>query len=114
MAKKTKCYLVRLSEFRRISPKCFKAVDFSGHEELIPASQFFGYGDNEKAGESVYLSAWILERKTLQYSEKTPVYLTDDGQNECNVDADAVVYVKHIPKKLEPEIGVEADASLTR
>ena len=114
MAWKTKCYLVRLQEFRRISPKCFKAVDFSGQEELIPDSQFFGYGDNDKSGESVYLSEWILERKKFQYSTKNPVYLTDDGQNECNVSANEVVYVKHVPKKLEPETGVEADASLTR
>lgn len=104
-----KCYLVKLQEFNQISPKCYKAVDFSGNEELIPASQVCGILQG-KAGADVYISAWILERKNLVYSEKNPVYI-EPGEMP---NEDVVIVVKHHPKKLEPETGVKADASLTR
>ena len=104
-----KCYLVKLQEFKPITDKCYKAVDFSGHEDLIPASQVCGIMQG-KAGADVYLSAWILERKSLVYSEKNPVYI-EPGDIE---DEDVVIVVRHHPKKLEPETGVKADASLAR
>ena len=104
-----KCYLVKLQEFRQITPKCYKAVDFSGHEDLIPASQVCGIMQG-KAGVNVYISAWILEQKNLQYSAKNPVEVKP-GQSS---NGDVVAIVKHTPPKLEPEKGVAADASLTR
>ena len=104
-----KCYLVKLQEFRQISPKCYKAVDFSGHEDLIPASQVCGITQG-KAGADVYISAWILEQKSLVYSEKNPVEVKPgEVPNE-----DVITITKHHPPKLTPETGVEADASLTR
>ena len=104
-----KCYLVKLKEFEQITPKCYKAVDFSGNEDLIPASQVCGIMQG-KAGADVYLSAWILERKNLVYSDKNPVDV-EPGQIP---DEDVVIVVRHIPQYLVPETGVEADASLTR
>jgi hypothetical protein len=100
-----KCYLVKLAEFNQISPKCYKAVDYSGNEALIPASQFCGY-----AGQNgVYLTAWILERKNLQYSMKKPVDILDGG-----INGDIVTITKHTPAKLEAETGVVPDESLIR
>ncbi|MBR1952433.1 MAG: hypothetical protein IKA32_07650, partial [Lentisphaeria bacterium] len=107
MAKKTKCYFVRLAEFKRISPKCYKAVDYAGNEALIPSSQFYGYGDNDSPGENVYLSAWILEKKAIECSKENPVFLTADGNNACNVPAGAAAMVEHIPDKLEPLAAAE-------
>ena len=104
-----KCYLVKLQDFRRITPKCYKAVDFSGNEDLIPASQVCGIMQG-KAGADVYISAWILEQKKLVYSAKNPVEI-EPGEVP---DEDVVVIVRHHPKKLEPETGVKADASLVR
>lgn len=104
-----KCYLVKLQEFRQITPKCYKAVDFSGHEDLIPASQVYGIMQG-KAGANVYLTAWILERKSLQYSDKSPVFI-EPGEVP---DEDVVTITRHHPPKLDPEFGVTADASLIR
>ncbi len=100
-----KCYLVKLKEFEQISPKCYKAVDYAGNEALIPASQFCGYSGSN----GVYLTAWILERKNLQYSTKKPVDILDGGVND-----DVVTIRKHTPEKLDPEKGIVADESLTR
>jgi hypothetical protein len=104
-----KCYLVKLKEFRQITPKCYKAVDFSGHEDLIPASQVCGIMQG-KAGADVYISAWILEQKSLTYSDKNPVFI-EPGEI---IDEDVITITRHSPHRLEPEIGVEADASLVR
>lgn len=104
-----KCYLVKLQEFRQITPKCYKAVDFSGHEDLIPASQVCGIMQG-KAGADVYISAWILEQKSLVYSDKNPVFL-EPGEMP---DEDVVIITKHHPQKLEPETGVTADETLVR
>lgn len=104
-----KCYLVKLREFEQITPKCYKAVDFSGNEDLIPASQVCGIMQG-KAGADVYLSAWILERKNLVYSDKNPVFI-EPGEGP---DEDVVIITRHVPLYLVPETGVEADASLVR
>lgn len=100
-----KCYLVKLAEFVQISDKCYKAVDYAGNEALIPASQFCGYSGSN----GVYLTAWILERKNLQYSQKHPVDILDGGVND-----DVVVVRKHTPEPLEAETGVSPDESLIR
>ena len=104
-----KCYLVKLKEFYQITPKCYKAVDFSGNEDLIPASQVGGIMQG-KAGANVYISAWILEQKSLVYSDKNPVFI-EPGEMP---DEDVVIITKHHPQKLEPETGVTADETLTR
>lgn len=104
-----KCYLVKLKDLHEITPKCYKAVDFSGHEDLIPASQVYGVMQG-KAGIEAYISAWILERKNLTYSDKNAVFI-DHGEMP---DEDIVVVIKHTPPKLSPERGIEADASLVR
>lgn len=104
-----KCYLVKLKEFEQITPKCYKAVDFSGNEDLIPASQVCGIMQG-KAGADVYISAWILECKNLVYSDKNPV---DIEPGTC-INEDVVTVTRHVPEYMAPEIGVEADASLVR
>lgn len=104
-----KCYLVKLKEFEQITPKCYKAVDFSGNEDLIPASQVCGIMQG-KAGADVYLSAWILERKSLVYSDKNPVFI-EPGEIP---DEDVVIITRHVPQYLIPETGVEADETLIR
>lgn len=104
-----KCYLVKLQEFTQITPKCYKAVDFSGNEDLIPASQVCGIMQG-KAGADVYISAWILGQKNLTYSDKKPVFI-EPGEI---LDEDVVTITRHSPKRLEPEKGIKADESLIR
>lgn len=110
---KSKCYLVKLQEFKRISDKCFKAKDFCGNEELIPASQFYGIDPCYSKGIGVYLTAWILEKKSLTYSIKDLAWIDSD-----DIDFDGYIereqIIKHKPKKLKPIEGATADESLVR
>lgn len=67
---RTLCYSVRLESFSRISEKCYKAVAFDGSEALIPASQYFGRDYEVQKSDAYWISAWILDKKDLQYSSK--------------------------------------------
>lgn len=67
---KTKCYSVRLQSLTSISSKCFKAKGFDGSEALIPKSQVFGSDYDVQKSEAYWISAWILEKKEIQYSTK--------------------------------------------
>ena len=76
---KTLCYSVRLESFVRISDKCFRAKGFDGSEDLIPASQYFGPDFEVQKSDAYWISAWILERKSLQYSEKKSTWFDENG-----------------------------------
>jgi len=67
---RTLCYSVRLESLTHISPKCYKAVAFDGSEALIPASQYFGVDYEVIKTEAHWISAWVLEKKSIQYSTK--------------------------------------------
>lgn len=75
-----KCYSVRLKSFDPISSKCYKAVAYDGSEALIPASQCMGIDYEVGKSLAVWISAWILERKSLQYSRKKSAEFTPDGR----------------------------------
>lgn len=70
MAKKTKCYSVRLSSVVRISPLAYKVEDFNGNSDIIPASQILGEDITVQKSDAYWISAWILEKKCITYSEK--------------------------------------------
>lgn len=76
---KIKCYSVRLSSLTRISDKCYKATGFDGSEALIPASQVFGQDYEVQKSEAYFISAWILEKKNLQYSDKKERWFDSDS-----------------------------------
>ena len=94
---KTKCYSVRLESFYRISDKCYKAVSFDGSEALIPASQVW------------WISAWILEKKDIQYStKKVAHFYSDTGKRAPDIEV-----ITHVPEAVVTA-PVEADEQLTR
>jgi hypothetical protein len=101
---KTKCYSVRLESFYRISDKCYKAVSFDGREALIPASQVFGPDYDVSKSEAYWISAWILEKKDIQYSTKKEAWFyTDTGKRAPDIEV-----ITHVPEavataKQEPE-----------
>lgn len=76
----TKCYSVRLESLVRISPKAYKARAFDGSTDIIPASQVFGADMDVSRSEAWWISAWILERKSIQYSSRKEAWFTDDGR----------------------------------
>jgi len=94
---KTLCYSVRLQSLTRISPKCYKAVAFNGSEALIPASQYFGQDYDVTKSEAHWISAWILEKKNLQYSGKKEAWF----DSESGAMLPTYTIEKHKPEKVE-------------
>ncbi len=67
---KNKCYSVRLKSLVLITDKAYKAEGFDGSEAILPISQVFGRDLEVKKTKAYWISAWILEKKNLQYSTK--------------------------------------------
>lgn len=67
---KTLCYSVRVDNIVRISPKAYKVTAFDGSSDIIPSSQVMGPDCDVDKCEAYWISAWILEKKHLQYSTK--------------------------------------------
>ena len=93
---KTLCYSVRLKEFNRISDKAFKALAYDGSTDIIPSSQIFGYDDSAQKSEAVWISAWILGKKSIQYSKKKKGWFDETGKQYPNFKIE-----KHVPTKIE-------------
>ena len=95
---KSLCYSVRLSSLTAISDKCYKATAFDGSEALIPKSQVFGQDYSVSKSEAYWISAWILEQKSLQYSRKKEA--TFDSVTRKEVPTWTIE--KHEPTKIDP------------
>ena len=95
---KVKCYSVRLKSLTEISEKCFKAVAFDGSEALIPKSQVFGLDYSVSKSDAYWVSAWILERKSLQYSTKKEAFF----DSETLQMLPNITITEHIPEKIKP------------
>lgn len=106
---KTKCYSVRLESMTLVSPKCWKARAFDGSEAMIPASQVFGEDYEVQKSEAWWISAWILERKNLQYSTKKEAWF----DSETGEQLPTFTIIKHVPEKIE-EQDPTVDDSLLR
>lgn len=92
---RTLCYSVRLESMISISPKCYKAVAFDGSEALIPKSQYFGEDYEVSKGNAHWISAWILDKKELQYSGKKEASFNEKGQK-----VPTITFKKHVPKTI--------------
>lgn len=78
-AMRTLCISVRLESLVRISDKAFKATAFDGSSDIIPASQVFGRDYEVTKSEAYWISAWILEKKSIQYSGKKQAWFDENG-----------------------------------
>lgn len=106
---KTLCYSVRLESMTPISPKCYSATAFDGSEALIPASQYYGQDYDVTKSEAHWISAWILEKKDLQYSSKKEAWFdSETGKMLPNI-----TFKHHKPKKLDPS-AITHDKKLER
>ncbi|MDR2129603.1 MAG: hypothetical protein LBP56_00300 [Odoribacteraceae bacterium] len=94
---KTKCYSVRLDSFYQISEKAYKAVAFDGSTAIIPASQVFGQDWDVQKSNAYWISAWILEKKDLQYSSKKVAWFDESGKMLPTYRVD-----RHTPDEKEP------------
>lgn len=95
---RVKCYSVRLASLERISPLAYKAVAFDGSGDIIPASQVFGPDEEVSKSEAWWISAWILERKSLQYSRKKSATF-DKNTRQRLTD---IIIEKHTPTHVDP------------
>lgn len=93
---KVKCYSVRLKSLVPISAKAYVAEDFNGNEDVIPSSQVFGQDWDVLNSEAWWISAWILEKKKITYSnKKESVFDTETGEKQ-----NRVFVHKHIPEAI--------------
>lgn len=96
---KVLCYSVRLSSLTRISDKCMCATAFDGSEALIPTSQIFGQDYSVSKSEAYWISAWILEKKELQYSSKKEAWF----DSVTGKMLPTYKIEKHKPEKVQPK-----------
>ncbi len=101
---KTLCYSVRLQSLERISPKAFKATAFDGSSDIIPASQVFGMDMEVQKSDAYWISAWILDKKSLQYSDKKRAWFDEDGNR-----LPTYTVTRHTPEKRTPTASNEID-----
>lgn len=67
---KCKCFSVRLASLTDISDKACKARDFCGNEDIIPKSQIYGRDWEVIKSEAYWISAWVLEKKSIMVGKK--------------------------------------------
>lgn len=94
---KTLCYSVRLKELRPVSEKAYLAVSFDGSSDIIPASQIFGQDLDVEKSEAYWISAWILDKKSLAYSRKKESWFDEDGRQLPTYTVE-----RHQPEKIDP------------
>ena len=95
---RVKCYSVRLASLEIISPLAYKAVAFDGSSDIIPSSQVFGIDDDVVKSDAWWISAWILEKKNLQYSRKKSA--TFDKETRRRIPE--IIVEKHHPDHVQP------------
>ncbi len=96
---KTKCYSVRLQSLVSISDRAYKATSFDGSTDIIPKSQVFGPDYEVSKSEAYWISAWILEKKNIQYSIKKEAFFDSDTGDRLPT----YKVVHHVPDKIQPK-----------
>ena len=76
---RTKCYSVRVESMRKISDKAYAVRSFDGSEDIIPVSQVFGPDYDVQKCEAYWIAAWILPKKSIQWSDKKKAWFDEDG-----------------------------------
>jgi len=95
----TKCYSVRLESLISISTKCYKAISFNGSECLIPKSQVYGQDYEVTKSDSYWITEWILEKKSIQWSNSKWTMFSKDGKN-----IGQITFKHHKPKKINKNV----------
>ena len=93
-----KCYSVRLESLAPISCKAFLATAYDGSSDIIPASQVFGQDYEVQKCEAYWISAWILDKKSIQYSSKKSAFFDKDTRRMLP----DIIVEKHRPDYVQP------------
>lgn len=102
---KIKCYSVRLQSLVAISDKAYKATAFDGSSDIIPASQVFGPDYEVSKSQAYWISAWILDKKSIQYSKKKSAFF----DKETGRMLPTIIVEKHKPVLVTPVGSNEID-----
>lgn len=105
---KTKCYSVRLQSLVSISDRAYKAISFDGSTAIVPKSQVFGPDLDVLKSDAYWISAWILERKDLQYSNKKVAWFDEQGNMTPQI------YIEHHKPTRKHPVNSNVHDSLTR
>lgn len=95
---RVKCYSVRLASLYPVSELAYKAEAFDGSSDIIPASQVFGRDYEVEKSEAWWISAWILEKKHLQYSRKKEATFDKDTRKRLP----DIIVERHHPDHVQP------------
>ena len=93
---RTLCYSVRMKRLVSISDKSFRAICFDGATDIIPKSQVFGRDWDVMKSEAWWISAWILEKKSIQYSHKKSAYFDSNTGKMLPT----IIVEKHNPERM--------------
>ena len=93
-----RCYSVRLESLVPISGKAFRATAYDGSSDIIPTSQVFGQDYEVQKSEAYWISAWILEKKNIQYSTKKSAFFDKDTRRMLP----NIIVKKHRPDYVQP------------
>ena len=93
---RTLCYSVRLESLVKISRRAFRATAFDGSSDIIPVSQVFGMDYDVRKSDAYWISAWILGKKSIQYSGKKQAWFDENGNQLPTYTID-----RHTPEKKE-------------
>lgn len=102
---KIKCYSVRLDSMVQISPLAYKARDFGGVEDVIPASMVFGRDYEVLKSDAYWISAWILSKKNICYSGKKEAWF--DSETKAKLPTYRIE--KHKPTRVKAKESNEID-----
>ncbi len=96
---RVKCLSVRLESLIRISDKAFKAIAFDGSEDIIPGSQVYGQDYDVIKSDAFWISEWMLEKKSIQYSCKKVAWF----DSETKKMLPTYIVEVHKPDVVEPK-----------
>lgn len=89
---------MRLQSLTNISDKAVKALSFNGAEDIIPKSQLFGQDYDVMKSDAYWIAAWILEKKSIQYSTKKEAWF--DSNTRKMLPTYEITH--HVPEKIDP------------
>ena len=95
---RVKCYSVRLASLDPVSKLAYEAVAYDGSRDIIPASQVFGQDYEVVKSDAWWISAWILERKHVQYSNKKSATFDSSTRRRLS----DIIVEKHHPDYVQP------------
>ena len=101
---RTKCYSVRVEFIRKISEKAYKVRSFDGSVDIIPVSQVFGRDYDVTKCEAYWMAAWILPKKSIQWSDKKEGWFDENGNRLPDYTIE-----RHHPDKIDPVVNNEIE-----